>query len=208
MENNEIFDIFTIGSLLITPFIVKDHIDYDSPIYKRHDGSYICHFVIESIGKYKYYASYTDDIIYPFLYNFDQQNPYKASYDPNDPMDGIEDVDSAKKLKRQELTYQRDKTMNDGFVYNAHTFPLNPDVQLVLTQEYLASQRINAPIYKWKDIHGNYITIGNRQQFQAFCEHAMIYGKVIYMKEQKLQFLLDMAQTLDAVKAINWNVAT
>lgn len=203
------FNMHSIGILLFGPSDVVNRLDYSKPIYKRHDGSYVFSFTGLNVDNSDQYHAIMDDFVaHSFLAQYDKDNPYKVSYDPNDPMDGIEDVDYAKKLKRQELTYQRDKTMNDGFVYNAHTFPLNPDVQLVLTQEYLASQRINAPIYKWKDIHGNYITIGNRQQFQAFCEHAMMYGKVIYMKEQKLQFLLDMAQTLDAVKAINWNVAT
>lgn len=156
-----------------------------------------------------------EDLQFEIGYLWNDGNPIP---DPDAPLSIFEpiepeppqpiNVEEAKAFKRQELTKFRDMAMDAGFTHNGNTFPLNPDVQLVLTQEFLATQAPQmAPFesYKWKNKEGIYVTIGDKDAFQAFCAAAMAYGKLMYTKEQILQEMVNNLDSIEAINAINWD---
>jgi hypothetical protein len=114
-------------------------------------------------------------------------------------------LDYEKDRKRRELKDIRDSIMLDGFERGGFVFPLDADVQLTMTQEFLGSQIMPGPFYEWKDRDGIYRPIGGAEDFQAFVTAALMYGKGLFAREGMLQAMIENAGTVEEVQAITWD---
>ncbi len=113
-------------------------------------------------------------------------------------------LDEAKAQKRAELKTARDAVIAEGFTYGDHVFPLDPDVSLSLTQQFIGSQAMPARHYAWKDIDNIYRDIGDAATFQAFAMSMMLYGQSVYAREEMLQNYINNKDDIDVVLGVTW----